>query len=748
MPRRCSFVRSGAGAALSCAVLAGAAPAAEFDPAPGVTTPDVALRAAQQSKLSHRALRALSPQGRVSVADLPMPVGGPVTLDLERFEIAAADAQLIVVDEHGAERPLDTGNLVLLRGTIAGEPGARVFVGVSDFGTNGWIQRDGTLYSISTGRAREASPDELELRVTDATEIAFAQTPGCAVEPVNQRFAELAQNMVTNVKSAGDASEVDRDPRGGAPCRIVDVAVETDWEFTANLFGGNANASGSYALLLMAAVSEIYQSDLNVRLRVPFLRTWAADNDPYNASDDPLDQVMAHWNSQMGGVSRTIVHRLSARTNTPYGGVAYLSVLCNQDFGYGYSGYLGGSFPYPLQDFNGGNWDLMVTAHELGHNFSSVHTHDYSPPLDRCGIDCTGNVISGMMSYCHGCAGGLTNVYLGFNPEIIPDVLSYMDSIAGGCDLTPDGVASAQDDTAQTLETAPVTIDALANDSTGDCSGAFPSIVSFQNATPGGGSVQLINIPSTLRQGFRYTAGAGFSGTDTFTYTVSGGDVGTVTIDVLTYRAAENPTDTVAGARVFYYELSPSIAFLPDFDALTAYADGIVANINVPSTGGVFSTSGRADQIGAVYEGYVNVPSDGLYTFYTNSDDGSRLFIGDTLVVDNDGLHGMVERGGQIALRAGRHTTRVEFFENGGGAGLIVSYQSPTLSKRVVPASAWTTNDPCPLDLTSDGQLDSGDLNVFIIFFLGGHPTADLTGDGQVDSGDLIVFIEGFLAGC
>jgi hypothetical protein len=55
----------------------------------------------------------------------------------------------------------------------------------------------------------------------------------------------------------------------------------------------------------------------------------------------------------------------------------------------------------------------------------------------------------------------------------------------------------------------------------------------------------------------------------------------------------------------------------------------------------------------------------------------------------------------------------------------------------------------CVADLTGDGQVDSGDLQVFVTEFLAGNAAvADLTGDGQVDSGDLAIFINAFLAGC
>jgi hypothetical protein len=49
------------------------------------------------------------------------------------------------------------------------------------------------------------------------------------------------------------------------------------------------------------------------------------------------------------------------------------------------------------------------------------------------------------------------------------------------------------------------------------------------------------------------------------------------------------------------------------------------------------------------------------------------------------------------------------------------------------------------VNLTGDGQVDSGDLSTFIVAFLGGNLIADLTNDGQVDSGDLSAFISGFL---
>src|SRR5690606_22662450 len=81
-------------------------------------------------------------------------------------------------------------------------------------------------------------------------------------------------------------------------------------------------------------------------------------------------------------------------------------------------------------------------------------------------------------------------------------------------------------------------------------------------------------------------------------------------------------------------------------------------------------------------------PSDGEYTFFTTSDDGSKLFIGTTQVVNNDGLHGAAEQSGKIGLKAGKHAIRVIFFERGGDEVLQVSWQGPGVGKQLIPSGS------------------------------------------------------------
>merc|ERR1711966_534350 len=114
-----------------------------------------------------------------------------------------------------------------------------------------------------------------------------------------------------------------------------------------------------------------------------------------------------------------------------------------------------------------------------------------------------------------------------------------------------------------------------------------------------------------------------------------------------------------------------------------------VAQINYRSTGGNWRGLNRAYQNNyfARFTGWVNVPRKGTYKFRTVSDDGSMLWVNNKRVVNNDRPHGMRSRSGTIKLDAGKYPVRVEFFENGGGAGLKVYWSGPRMRQRLLTAS-------------------------------------------------------------
>lgn len=694
------------------------------------------------SQIEHTTLRTIQLGDHVRIDRLQLP-DGVVDLELDRIEVLTPDAQLWLGTQDGIA-DLARPDVVVLSGIVAGEADSIAYLAISPFGTNGFIERNGDLISISTGpyaQERELNDALKTARISDVIDLENAP-PFCGYEDGN---IALEPN--------GPAVEYPTtQTRGSATCRIAGIAIETDYEFTTRLFGGNANAAAAYVVSLMGAISEIYERDVNVRLAIPFLRVWEANTDPYDPNGgDPLDLVRNEWNANMTDVDRTLVHYFTGRENTSYGGVAYLSVLCHGTYGYGVSAHLRGSFPYPLVDHSGANWDVVVAAHELGHNFGTGHTHDsYNPVIDGCGNgDCSAAYGGTIMSYCHSCSGGLTNTVLHFHPRVINTILGYMDSV--NCNLISQGVTGVID-YAETLQNQAVDIDALSNDASQSCDAFMLSSVDAFSSQ--GGTIEILEGQGSVGQDlFRYTPVTGFWGPDTFEYTIAG-DNGMVTtivnVDVRRLRPADARLDPLPGLTVKYYQL-PDPTTLPDFDSLTPFATEVVSHVNYASTGGNFMGSGRADNVGAVLEGHVWAFVDGIYSLSTNSDDGSALYIGNERVVNNDGLHGMVKVSGTIPLSAGWHQIRIEFFERGGGAGLISTITGVGTGELELQGILLSHNGStqCSIaDLNADGIIDFFDISEFLALFSAQDPIADFTDNGIWDFFDVSSFIQAYSAGC
>ncbi len=136
--------------------------------------------------------------------------------------------------------------------------------------------------------------------------------------------------------------------------------------------------------------------------------------------------------------------------------------------------------------------------------------------------------------------------------------------------------------------------------------------------------------------------------------------------------------DPVKGISYKYFE--GDWDSLPDFDSLKSSDDGTISNFSL-------TPAKSADHFGFEYEGYINIPDDGVYNFYTASDDGSRLYIGNKLVVDNDGQHGIIEKKGVVPLAKEYHPFRLTFFEKSGGQNLNVMFKAHGLKKTIIPDS-------------------------------------------------------------
>jgi len=132
-----------------------------------------------------------------------------------------------------------------------------------------------------------------------------------------------------------------------------------------------------------------------------------------------------------------------------------------------------------------------------------------------------------------------------------------------------------------------------------------------------------------------------------------------------------------------------------DVSSMTPTVTRVVETINYPSTGGNFPGCDFRDHFYVRWEGALWINTGGRYKFLTTSDDGSKLLIDGSQVLDNGGWHGMRRREGSVDLTAGTHPLIMEFFEGGGGAGIIFEWEGPDSNnqRQVVPASAWRGSD-------------------------------------------------------
>lgn len=687
-------------------------------------------------------LRALAEQGGGVLRGVPIDPERSVDLALVPVQPFTADA---VVETFGAGPVVTTQpsvDGVYLAGEVLGAGESRAFIASTAAGTFGFVEFPEETIILSSGSFGSGLPTVAYS--LQALPPGFIEQPEwtCASE------AHAGDGGDDADAGAGSGSEGGIAFLGGAACRQIRVAYETDHEFL-QLFAGNTEAATGYVGTVAAAVTTIFSRDVNARLSASYLRLWSTPSDPWTATGltTQLSQFRNHWITNMSGVTRELAHFLSGRGLG--GGIADLPGLCGgASFGYGLSSTLNGFFPTPLEDNSMQNWDIYVIAHELGHNLGAIHTHSFTPPIDGCGSspqNCSAAALGTIMSYCAFCPGGQANIALSFHPQNIAAMNSYLSAL--GCDYTgPARAPVAVADAVTAYAGVARSVDVLANDIPFNCETVV--IDSFTAVTAAGATVtRASGTGPELYDVLVYSlpAGSAFTGVDSVSYVLrdtSGQTaVGSLSVTVAPLRTAENPVGTTPGLAAGYYALSSPTA-LPNFSNLTPYASGAVPSLAYSPTSGAFAGSGRSDNLGAVFQGWIQIPSSGGWTFTLTSDEGSRLLIGDQTVVSHDGLHGFTPASGTIGLAAGRHAFRVEYFERTGTAGLVASWEGPGVAFATIPAANfWQGGRISPADFNQDGAVNSTDLTMLLSEWGTIDSPFDLTGDGLVTGSDLTVLL-------
>jgi hypothetical protein len=353
--------------------------------------------------------------GPVTLENFPIAPSMTGTLVLERFEVAAPGSRLTVEGPDGpASLPLP--RVDHFRGTLEGQSESRIYVGVQADGLVAYLQTAAGIVTIG--------PDEsgaLVLRSADS--------------PANVEYAAASWSCATEglPLPSGRPDQIDALSYQSVLAPAVAakqgaVRVDTDQELLAK-FGGSTTAMANWILSLFGSINVAYERDLALHLTVVEIHAWTVP-DPYDgpATTDQLDQLGTWWqtNRPIASFPRWTVHLLSGRPVS--GGVAWLDVSCgwSSNYGYGVTQVNG--------NYSSNPWDLYASAHEIGHNAGSPHTHCMGPPTypdwtDEC-YNGEGGCYSGtvqnpgagngtIMSYCH--LLGWQYVSLKFHPRCIND---------------------------------------------------------------------------------------------------------------------------------------------------------------------------------------------------------------------------------------------------------------------------------------------------------------------------------------
>jgi hypothetical protein len=406
------------------------------------------------------ALLRVQPGERVRVADWPVAPGARRDVTMTRHEVYAPGARVLRVDAAGT-RELPRSRLVFFWGTVADEPTSGIYVAIDPVNRTlegltktaaGGEQQLRPLVAGKPGLHLIASPDAF----LAGQGIRTKPTWTCGQEQLSAGGGVAGGAMMPAPEAAAQAFAL-QSPAAEISGPITaassgynqaTVAIDTDHQLMSLKFSDNTTNATNYIASMFAQINVMYERDLAVQLLVgtTILRVGAA-SDPYAqpstgaANPSQLTEFSNFWAANEGSVSRTVAAMLSGKgAANSASGIAWVAGLCSTGYGY--------SFSQPiLADYL--SIDALIVGHEIGHNFGSVHTHCYSPPIDNCynleggcwsgpescpapsTINGVPNVAGTIMGYCHLLGGCSTSMV--FHPRTVAVINPNISGALGVC---------------------------------------------------------------------------------------------------------------------------------------------------------------------------------------------------------------------------------------------------------------------------------------------------------------------------
>lgn len=326
------------------------------------------LRAAGVERGTSLRLHSL-PTGQPGSFDVRVILGNiEHRLDLRSHSMRSRDFKLLV-DDGARIRAVPPPAEATYRGEIRGKIGSVVAATLHDRQLFATIDDGKTTWIVQPARTVDIK-SERSLHLVFRAEDSAAHDYRCGNSEV----------AVAN-KAVGGGGSV-----GPAALRIAEIAIEADYPFYQRN-GNSVPNTQNDVTNVMNSVGAIYKRDTEIDYKITTILV-RTSGDPYTSvsAGTLLNQFRSWWNANQGSVRRDVAHLFTGRNlSGSVIGVAWLSVICNRSQAYGLS-----------ESRFTSNFAARVglTAHELGHNWSSPH--------------CSGNDCRIMCAGLGGCSRDLT----------------------------------------------------------------------------------------------------------------------------------------------------------------------------------------------------------------------------------------------------------------------------------------------------------------------------------------------------
>ncbi len=326
---------------------------------------------------------------------LPISEKQNISMELERFQVLNDN---FILRTSGGDTIKDYNTGIFYKGTIAGEKGFATLC-LFDGEIGGIVSIDGmgnfNIGKLSDGENQYIVYNDLNIK-----------TP--------KNF--ICQTLNTQVENRIDNNTIQQ-----REDRCVSFYLEGDYELFQSK--GSINAVVNYITTLFAEIAILYANE-NISIGISEIKVWNTPDNYSNKAGADLDKLKTNNLNFNGDLASLLSHGGSGE-----GGLAWVDVLCSSSNPYSFCGIDGSFNNVPAY-----SWDVMVCAHEWGHNFGSPHTHDCSWNGNNTQIDDCGNLAGEsppcynpgspkipqnggtIMSYCHLNSVGI-NLTLGFGPQ-------------------------------------------------------------------------------------------------------------------------------------------------------------------------------------------------------------------------------------------------------------------------------------------------------------------------------------------